>query len=104
MTIGPEEEQNIWPGAQPRPPQNYQEQASTARVDGMASAEAIFRNRPIQPAGYQVGQIVSGHYEILELVGKGGMSLVYKARHALIDQLRAIKVLVAPNDPGGRRF
>ncbi|MBK9618549.1 MAG: serine/threonine protein kinase [Candidatus Obscuribacter sp.] len=102
MTIGPEEEQNIWPGAQPRPPQNYQEQASTARVDGMASAEAIFRNRPIQPAGYQVGQIVSGHYEILELVGKGGMSLVYKARHALIDQLRAIKVLVAPNDPGGR--
>ncbi|MBP6349218.1 MAG: serine/threonine protein kinase [Candidatus Obscuribacter sp.] len=102
MTIGPEEEQNIWPGAQSRPTQNYQEQASTARVDGMASAEAIFRNRPIQPAGYQVGQIVSGHYEILELVGKGGMSLVYKARHALIDQLRAIKVLVAPNDPGGR--
>lgn len=102
MTIGPDEDQNIWPGGQPGPPQNYQEQASTARVDGMASAEAIFRNRPIQPAGYQVGQIVSGHYEILELVGKGGMSLVYKARHALIDQLRAIKVLVAPNDPGGR--
>lgn len=102
MTIGPDEEQNIWPGGQSRPPQNYQEQASTARVDGMASAEAIFRNRPPQQSGYQVGQIVSGHYEILELVGKGGMSLVYKARHALIDQLRAIKVLVAPNDPGGK--
>lgn len=32
-------------------------------------------------------------YAILELVGKGGTAKVYKARHVLLDELRAIKIL-----------
>lgn len=32
-------------------------------------------------------------YVILELVGKGGMAKVYKARHVLLDEIRAIKFL-----------
>ncbi len=32
-------------------------------------------------------------YVILELIGKGGMAKVYKARHALLDEVRAIKFL-----------
>jgi serine/threonine-protein kinase len=32
-------------------------------------------------------------YQILSLVGKGGMAKVYKARHVLLDELRAIKLL-----------
>lgn len=32
-------------------------------------------------------------YVILDLVGKGGMAKVYKARHALLDEVRAIKFL-----------
>jgi serine/threonine-protein kinase len=32
-------------------------------------------------------------YAILQCVGKGGMARVYKARHVLLDELRAIKLL-----------
>ncbi|MBN2620524.1 serine/threonine protein kinase [candidate division WOR-3 bacterium] len=32
-------------------------------------------------------------YEILETIGKGGMATVYKARHSLIDQTVAIKIM-----------
>ncbi len=32
-------------------------------------------------------------YVILELIGRGGMAKVYKARHALLDEIRAIKFL-----------
>ena len=32
-------------------------------------------------------------YVILDLIGKGGMAKVYKARHALLDEIRAIKFL-----------
>jgi len=32
-------------------------------------------------------------YMILELIGRGGMAKVYKARHALLDEVRAIKFL-----------
>ncbi len=32
-------------------------------------------------------------YEIIELIGKGGMATVYKARHTLINQLVALKTL-----------
>lgn len=34
-------------------------------------------------------------YEILEVIGKGGMGAVYRARHTLLDEERAIKVIHA---------
>ncbi|HNB14507.1 MAG TPA: serine/threonine-protein kinase [Candidatus Obscuribacter sp.] len=39
------------------------------------------------------GHIFAGQYEILSILGKGGMSVVYRARHRLMDRIVAIKVL-----------
>ena len=41
----------------------------------------------------QAGDVVNGKYVIEELIGQGGMSLVYRARHRLLDSLCALKVL-----------
>ena len=42
------------------------------------------------------GQIV-GKYEIIRKIGKGGMGVIYLARHTQLDTLRALKVLPAEN-------
>ncbi|MEA2561547.1 MAG: hypothetical protein QOH06_3051 [Acidobacteriota bacterium] len=46
-------------------------------------------------------------YQILERIGQGGMGAVYKARHRLLDQERAIKVIRTPVElsaEAGERF
>lgn len=40
-----------------------------------------------------IGKIVLGQYELLELLGQGGMSVVYKGRHRITEQPVALKVL-----------
>ncbi|CAN5132394.1 hypothetical protein BH10CYA1_BH10CYA1_56550 [soil metagenome] len=42
-----------------------------------------------------LGTILAGNYEIQEVIGHGGMGVVYKARHALMDRIVAIKMLQA---------
>jgi len=39
------------------------------------------------------GDVIAGRYELLELVGRGGMSTVWKAHDRLLDRAVAIKVL-----------
>src|SRR5205809_2449887 len=48
-----------------------------------------------------------GPYELLEKAGEGGMGVVYKARHTLLDRIDAVKVLPAERMQDGeavRRF
>lgn len=43
-------------------------------------------------------------YAILQCVGKGGMARVYKARHVLLDELRAIKLLNPEGADSAKEF
>jgi len=40
-----------------------------------------------------IGTTLADRYEILDIIGEGGMGAVYKARHLLMDRLVAIKML-----------
>lgn len=40
-----------------------------------------------------IGTIFATKYEVLRLLGRGGMSSVYQVRHVLVDQVYALKVL-----------
>ena len=42
-----------------------------------------------------VGQTLDGKYQILERIGSGGMGVVYRAKHSMIDRIVAIKILHA---------
>jgi len=39
------------------------------------------------------GEVIAGRYELVESIGKGGMSTVYKAQDRLLERIVAIKVL-----------
>ncbi len=45
-----------------------------------------------QPAGY-VGATLLDKYQVLKELGSGGMSVVYKVRHKMMDRIEALKML-----------
>src|SRR5437660_192064 len=47
----------------------------------------------VLPAALSAGTVVDGKYEIIELLGRGGMCTVYKARHVELDKPVALKML-----------
>lgn len=42
-----------------------------------------------------IGTVLADNYEIISVIGHGGMGVVYKARHTLMDRVVAIKMLQA---------
>lgn len=60
-----------------------------------ARIKALLR-RQIQPKGiqhFENGAIVAEKYQIISLIGEGGVGLVYKAHHKFLDKLVALKLL-----------
>jgi len=51
-----------------------------------------------------VGTILAHSYEILDIIGQGGMAIVYRAKQIATGRLVAIKTLRAPNPPDLMRF
>jgi serine/threonine protein kinase len=52
---------------------------------------------------WQIGTVVRDKYRILARLGEGGMAVVYKAHHELLDELRALKV-IRPDLAGDAEF
>ncbi len=60
-------------------------------------------DEPMKVVDKLEGQILDGKYKIVEYLGAGGMSTVYKARHIVLDKILALKLL-QPHLLGNARF
>ena len=55
----------------------------TSRISGSPASAAVF----------EIGDVLGGRYEILQLLGEGGMGAVYKAADRELDRFVALKVI-----------
>ncbi len=60
----------------------------------MADSSFPYENPiPVSAQGQQDREIVGGRYELLNLIGQGSMSRVYRARDRVLDRIVAVKLL-----------
>jgi tetratricopeptide (TPR) repeat protein/predicted Ser/Thr protein kinase len=71
------------PLSRPRPPARRSSAPSSKIKTPAGDSAAVF----------QLGEVVAGRYEILQLLGEGGMGAVYKAADRALDRFVALKVI-----------
>ncbi|MBN1612758.1 MAG: serine/threonine protein kinase, partial [Polyangiaceae bacterium] len=65
----------------------------STRPEFAAPAEGDGVNPSDVDAGERVGRVLGGRYELLRLIGSGGMGSVYEARHRDIHRRFAVKIM-----------
>ncbi len=76
-------------------------QQGNFQAGGPGDAGAVQAGPPRDPL---IGYVVAGKYQIVESLGRGGMSMVYKGRHVTVERIVAIKTLASKNVEALKRF
>lgn len=67
--------------------------------DGSARTPIVNLKAVQEPSDSLIGTVIDGRYQVLEEIGHGGMGVVYRARHLVLESQVAIKVLLSSPDP-----
>ena len=91
--------------SRPGPSDPVEPLAATAQIPQSATAETLSRSSRVARSAQDdlVGLILGERYEIQQRLSAGGMGVVYRGRHIVLDSPIAVKILLKPQDTEAQR-